>query len=100
MENWQTIFLGLKQLPRELSAFEIEAFFTLSVAEPAVIEGRRRPELQLGLALQIGFLRLSGRQFDAVRIVPPMLWQYLGAQLAIAPPELAACTLPACTDLD
>ena len=33
MENWQTMFLGLKQLPRELSAFEIEAFFTFSVAE-------------------------------------------------------------------
>ena len=59
MENWQTMFLGLKQLPRELSAFEIEAFFTFSEAERATIETRRRPELQLGLALQIGFLPIA-----------------------------------------
>jgi Tn3 transposase DDE domain len=25
MDNWQSTFLGLKQLPRELTAFEIEA---------------------------------------------------------------------------
>ena len=29
MNNWQATFLGLKQLPRALSGFEIEAFFTL-----------------------------------------------------------------------
>ena len=27
MNKWQASFLGLKQLPRELSGFEIEAFF-------------------------------------------------------------------------
>jgi hypothetical protein len=26
MNHWQATFLGLKQLPRELSGFEIEAF--------------------------------------------------------------------------
>jgi hypothetical protein len=30
MDNWQSTFLGLKQLPRELTAFEIEAFFTFT----------------------------------------------------------------------
>jgi hypothetical protein len=28
MNKWQATFLGLKHLPRELSGFEIEAFFT------------------------------------------------------------------------
>lgn len=84
------MFLGLKQLPRELSAFEIEAFFTFSEAERATIETRRRPELQLGLALQIGFLRMSGRLLDALRMVPPALWRHLGAQFSITPPELAS----------
>ena len=32
----------------------------------------------LGLALQIGFLRMSGRLLDAVRIIPPLLWRHLG----------------------
>ena len=90
MDNGQTIFLGLKQLARELTAFEIEAFFTFSAAERAVIEARRRPELQLGLALQIGFLRLSGRLLNSVRIVPPVLWRHLGTQFSIEPPELAS----------
>ena len=30
MKHWQATFLGLKQLPCELSGFEIEAFFTFS----------------------------------------------------------------------
>jgi hypothetical protein len=57
MDNWQSTFLGLKQLPRELTAFEIEAFFTFTPAERLIIEERRRPELKLGLALQLSFLR-------------------------------------------
>ena len=31
--------------------------------------------LNLGVALQIGFLRVSGRLLDAVRMVPPVLWR-------------------------
>jgi hypothetical protein len=28
MQIWHTTFLGLKDLPRELSGFELQAFFT------------------------------------------------------------------------
>src|ERR1700730_15792750 len=90
MDNWQSTFLGLKQLPRELTAFEIEAFFTFSLTERQMIEDRRRPTLKLGLALQIGFLRMSGRLLDAVPMVPPALWRHLGSQFAIAAPDLAS----------
>lgn len=68
MDNWQATFFGLRQLPRELTAFEIEAFFTFTLTERQMIEERRRPTLKLGLALQIGFLRMSGRLLDAVPI--------------------------------
>ena len=78
MDNWQATFFGLKQLPRELAAFEIEAFFTFTLVERQLIEDRRRPTLKLGLALQIGFLRMSGRLRDAVPMVPPALWRHLG----------------------
>jgi len=90
MDHWQASFLGLKRLPRELTDFEIEAFFTFTLAEHALIEERRRPELKVGLALQIGFLRMSGRLLDAVRIVPPALWEHLGSQFSIAAPDLAS----------
>ena len=41
MDKWRATFLGLKQLPRELTAFELEAFFTFTAAERQVIEDRR-----------------------------------------------------------
>ena len=90
MDSWHAMFLGLRHLPREITAFELEAFFQFSAAERRVIEGRRRAELKLGLALQIGFLRMSGRLLDAVRMVPPRLWRHLGEQFAVAAPDLAS----------
>jgi hypothetical protein len=90
MNPWQAIFFGLKQIPRELTAFEIEAFFTFTATERQVIEQRRQPALKLGLALQIGFLRMSGRVLDAVRIVPAVLWRHLGEQFNVAAPDLAS----------
>jgi len=78
MNDWQSTCLGRRSLPRDLSDFEIEAFFTFSEAERRVIEERRSPVLKLALALQIGFLRMSGRLLEAVRIVPPSLWRHLG----------------------
>jgi hypothetical protein len=90
MNSWQAIFFGLKQIPRELTAFEIEAFFTFTATERQVIEQRRQAALKLGLALQIGFLRMSGRVLDAVRIVPAVLWRHLGEQFNVAAPDLAS----------
>jgi hypothetical protein len=37
MTKWQATFLGLKHLPRDLSGFEIEAFFTFTLAERQLI---------------------------------------------------------------
>ena len=90
MNDWHTTCLGLKRLPRELTAFEIEAFFNFSAAERRVIEERRKPELMLGLALQVGFLRRSGRLLEAVRMVPPALWRHLGEQFNVIAPDLAS----------
>jgi hypothetical protein len=38
MNDWQSTCLGRRSLPRDLSDFEIEAFFTFSEAERRVIE--------------------------------------------------------------
>ena len=90
MHEWQAAFLGRRRLPRALSAFELEAFFTFTGAERRAIEQRRTPALQLGLALQLGFLRMSGRPLDAVGAVPPALWRHLGTQFAVTAPDLAS----------
>ena len=75
MQHWHATFLGRRRLPRDLSAFELEAFFTFVGAERQAIEARRGAALKLGLALQIGFLRMTGRPLDAVGTVPPALWR-------------------------
>jgi len=90
MNDWQSTCLGRRCLPRELSGFEIEAFFNFSDAERRVIEERRSSALKLALALQIGFLRMTGRLLEAVRIVPPALWRHLGEQFGVAAPDLAS----------
>ena len=54
MDSWHATFLGPRHLPREVSAFEIEAFYQFSAEECRVIEERHRSELKLALALQIG----------------------------------------------
>lgn len=90
MQGWQATYLGLKELPRELSGFELQAFFTFSKAEREQIELRRGATHKLGLALHIGFLRMSGRTLSAVRVVPKTLWAHLGKELGVVPPDLAS----------
>ncbi len=78
MNDWQSTYLGRGALPRDLSGFEIEAFFTYSEPERRVIDDERRtPALKLALALQIGFLRMTGRLLEALRMVPPVLLNML-----------------------
>ena len=90
MQNWHTTYLGLKTLPRELSAFELQTFFTFSKAEREVIETRYGATNKLGLALHMGFLRLSGRSLNALRVVPVALWAHLGEEIGVRPPEIAS----------
>jgi hypothetical protein len=90
MQSWHTTYLGLKGLPRELSAFELQTFFTFSRAERKVIDARYGAAHKLGLALHMGFLRLSGRSLNSVRIIPASLWAHLGKELGVRPPELAS----------
>ena len=90
MQSWQTTYLGLKDLPRELSAFELQTFFTYSRAEREVIDTRYGITHKLGLALHLGFLRMSGRSLNAIRVMPGSLWTHLGKELGVRPPELAS----------
>jgi hypothetical protein len=90
MQSWQTTYLGLKELPREITAFEMRRFFTFNRSERCVIDARRGGSHKLGLALHIGFLRMSGKLLDAFRVVPVALWRHLGNELGIDAPEVAS----------
>ena len=90
MDTWRSTYLGLRELPRELTAFEVQTFFTFSIAEREAIAQRRSATHQLGLALHIGFMRMSGRLLDAFRVLPPNLWRHLGEHLGVQAPEVAS----------
>jgi hypothetical protein len=90
MQGWQTTFSGLRELPRDISDFEMKAFFTFDGAEREAINARRGDAHKLGLALHIGFLRMSGRLLYAFRVVPVALWRHLSLELGIATPDVAS----------
>ena len=90
MQGWQTPYLGQREIPREFSQFELQAFFTFSASEHELIARRRGDSLKLGLALHVGFVRMSGRPLNSVRVVPASLLAHLGRELDIAAPELAS----------
>ena len=70
MERWHTSWLGLRQFPTELSAFDLDQFFTLDATDQQIVASRRRSLHRLGIALQIGFIRMTGCTLDVVQIVP------------------------------
>jgi hypothetical protein len=91
MQGWQTPYLGLRELPREFTEFELQAFFSFSRSRAGA---DRTPPAgdnhKLGLALHIGFVRMSGRPLNSVRAVPVALLRHLGQMLDIATPDLAS----------
>ena len=90
MQSWRERFLGIDTIPGWLSDFEIDQFFSLTPGELATVKTRRTPELQLGLALHIGFLRMSGRVLNGTDAIPRRLLEYLGKQLEIRPPRVTS----------
>jgi Domain of unknown function (DUF4158) len=90
MQGWHTPYLGLRELPREISTFELQAFFTFSHGERELIDRRRGDHHKLGLALPIGFVRMAGRPLNSVRAVPAGLLRHLGHTLEIATPDVAS----------
>jgi TnpA family transposase len=90
MQSWQGSHVGVREVPREVGEFELQAFFTFSRAEHAIIQRRRSSALKLGLALHIGFVRMSGRPLDAFRVLPVALLRHLGKELDIPVPDVAS----------
>ena len=90
MQGWQTSYLGLRDMPGDISEFELQAFFSFSRAELELIARRRSDSLKLGLALHIGFARVTGRPLNSVRAVPPALLRHLGRELDISAPDLVS----------
>ncbi len=88
MDHWRLAYLGIRQVPRELSEFELNTFFTFSKCERGQIDSRRTDLFRLAIALHVGFLRMTGRPLDSYRQIPTALWRHLGHQLDVQPPDV------------
>ena len=83
-------YLGCERFPENLTEPEVAHFFSLSEDDRRAVRRRRRPLNRLGVALQVGFLRLTGAPLNSVEMIPPQVLAHLGAELGIAPPRLAS----------
>jgi Domain of unknown function (DUF4158) len=77
-------YLGQSELPGELRQVEIDVLFALTEGQLAATEEVKTPQGKLGLALQICFLRLSGRLLGSTDLVAPQILATLAAQLNVA----------------
>jgi TnpA family transposase len=90
VQHWQLPFLGLAELPAELTDFEIRYFFTFTATEREAIFSRYSDAHRLAVALQIGKIKMTGRPLDAFDRLPPPVLKHLSPELHIATPELAS----------
>ena len=88
MDHWRLAYLGIRQVPRELSEFELATFFAFSKRERVAIDSRRTDLFRLAVALHIGFLRMTGRPLGSYKQIPTVLRRHLGRQLNVKPPDL------------
>lgn len=90
MQGWRLGFLGIETIPPWLGEFEVEQFFRLSPSEIATVKTRRGNEMQLGLGLHIGFLRMSGCVLNSTDVIHWRILAFLGAQLQIRAPRVTS----------
>ena len=90
MQNWHIAFLGLRELPADLTDFELAYFFSFTDTEHTAIESWCGALHQLAGAIHIGFIKMTGRTLDAFETIPRPLLKHLGETLGIAVPTLAS----------
>jgi hypothetical protein len=79
----------LSRFPDDVLDEDLAAHFTLTDADRALIDRRRRDDNRLGFALQLCTLRFLGFVPDDVRGMPLRIVAYVAEQLGASPSELA-----------
>ncbi len=64
MRQWHIHLLGIRDFRGALSTFEVQHFFSLTDRELAAVKSRRGARQRLAIAIQIGFIKMSGRTLD------------------------------------
>ena len=66
-------FIGAENLPTRLSEFDVQQSFCMSAEDIAAVAGRFRHDRRVAAAVQMLFLRASGRPMDRFASVPKTL---------------------------
>jgi hypothetical protein len=81
--------LGLDHFPANITEFDVHQFFTYSDDERRAIMARHGSRSRAGFAIQLGFMRMTGRPLSSLDAVPSALLKHLQQHLAIETPDLA-----------
>jgi len=90
MSQWKERFLGLDELPAELTSLEMEEFFTLAPKDVEAIRAGFKKQFRIAVAIQLGFIRLSGCRLNSFNTLPRPLLKFVGDQLAVEAPSIAS----------
>ena len=82
--------LGATRFPSDLTDVELDFFFTLDDAELELVRRRRRDLNRVGLALQLGFLKMTGGGMPVSERVPAIVLAHVCAQLSAGPIDIAS----------
>ncbi|TDG02544.1 Tn3 family transposase [Paraburkholderia guartelaensis] len=83
-------YVGQHRLPSRLSEFDVERYFALTDSDIAALNERFRGDRRAGAAIQLVFLRASGRTLDHVGTLPRQLLRYIGERLSLPIPTIAS----------
>jgi hypothetical protein len=83
-------FIGAESLPAKLSEFDVQQFFALSTDDAAALAARFRSDRRVGAAIQMLFLRTSGRPLDRFAVVPRTLLRTVCEELGVSAVTIAS----------
>lgn len=83
-------YVGRDSLPTRLPEFDVEHYFALTASDVAAINQKFRRASRPGVAIQLVFLRASGRTLDQLNTLPRQLLRYIGEKLAVETPTIAS----------
>ena len=90
MGRWEQRYWGRAGFPETLTALELQRFFTPTAEELPVVIQRRSEANRIAFALQLGYLKMTGRSLNSVDLVPPALLTHLGDVIGCAVPRIAS----------
>ena len=70
MGAWDRRYLGWERFPDPLTDFELDSYFLLTAQERGEVAKRRGALNRFGIALQIGFIKMTGCTLNGVQLTP------------------------------